>query len=60
VADVIGRQVSWSEAAAALARGFAEALNLDWCEAPLTPREQELAEQMRVEKYAAAAWNGRV
>src|SRR5258707_7568494 len=60
VADVIGRQVSWSEAAAALARGFAEALNLDWREAALTPREQELAEQMRVEKYATAEWNGRV
>ena len=59
-ADVTGRQVSWSEAAGALARGFAESLNLELFEAPLTPREQELAEQMRVEKYATEAWNGRV
>jgi lipoate-protein ligase A len=60
VAEVIGRDVTWSEAAAALAQGFAEALNLDLRESPLTPREQSLADQLRVEKYAAAAWNARV
>jgi lipoate-protein ligase A len=52
--------VTWDEAAAALAKGFAEALNLDWRPAPLTAREQALAEQMRLEKYATDGWNRRV
>ena len=60
VAEVIGRAVTWPAAAAALAQGFAEALNLDLLESPLTPREQARAEQLRVEKYATAAWNERV
>jgi len=60
VAEVMGREVPWDEAATALAQGFAEALNLDWRPAPLTPREQALAEQMRVEKYATYGWNKRV
>jgi lipoyl(octanoyl) transferase len=60
VAEVIGRDVSWDEAAQALAQGFAEALNLSWRPAPFTPREQALAEQMRVEKYATDGWNKRV
>ncbi len=60
VADVIGREVSWSAAAAALAQGFAKALNLTWQPASLAPAEAALAEQLRVEKYATDAWNARV
>jgi lipoate-protein ligase A len=60
VAEVIGREVTWNQAATALAQGFAEALTLDWRPAPLTPREQALAEQMRIEKYATDGWNKRV
>jgi lipoate-protein ligase A len=60
VAEVIGREATWDEAAAALAQGFAEALNLDLQPSALTPHEQALAEQMRVEKYGTAAWNLRV
>src|SRR5438105_11355253 len=44
LAEVIGREVTWDEAAAALAEGFAEALNLDWRRAPLSAHEQVLAE----------------
>ena len=60
VAQVIGREVSWQAAAEALAQGFAEALNLELQPAALSPHEAELAEQLRVEKYATAAWNRRV
>ena len=60
VAEVIGRDVSWVEAANALAQGFAEALNLAWQPEPLTPAEAALAEQMRADKYATEAWNARV
>jgi lipoyl(octanoyl) transferase len=60
VAEVIGREVTWDAAAAALAQGFGEALNLDWRPSALTPYEQALAEQMRVEKYATDKWNQRV
>ena len=60
VAEVIGRDVPWDEAANALAQGFAEALNLTLQAESLTPAETALAEQMRVDKYATEAWNGRV
>ncbi len=60
LASVIGRDVSWSEAAEALAQGLAEALNLSFWPGPLTRPEQELAEQLRQEKYEKDAWNGRV
>jgi lipoate-protein ligase A len=60
VAEVVGREVTWPQAAEALARGFAEALNLTWREAPLTAHEQELAERLRAEKYATEDWNRRV
>jgi lipoate-protein ligase A len=57
---VLGRVVPWGEAAAALAAGFAEALNLELAEAPLSAREEELAARLRAEKYGTAAWNCRV
>jgi lipoate-protein ligase A len=60
IADLMGHEVSWLEAADALAQGFAEALNLDLREGPLTPREQGLAETLRVEKYGTEGWNARV
>jgi lipoate-protein ligase A len=60
VAEVLQREVSWDEAAAALARGFAEALNLTLDESPLSSKELELAEKLREEKYAAQGWNYRV
>ena len=60
VAEVIGRDVSWDEAAAAVAQGFAAALNLVLQEGLLTPAEIALAEQLRAEKYATEAWNTRV
>ncbi len=60
VAEVLQREVSWDEAAAAMTRGFAEALNLTLDEGALTPAEIELAAKLREEKYASEGWNYRV
>jgi lipoate-protein ligase A len=60
VAEVIGREVSWEEAAAAMRAGFGEALKLEWQPAELSAHEAGLAEQLRAEKYGTAAWNRRV
>jgi lipoate-protein ligase A len=60
VLEVLGREMSWEAAAAAMARGFAEALNLQMEEGALSVRESESAVKLRGEKYAAASWNERV
>lgn len=60
VAEALARPVTWDEAAAAMQRGFAEALNLALSPAPLTPREAALAGQLQSEKYAADSWNSRL
>jgi lipoate-protein ligase A len=60
VAEALGRGVTWDDAAAALGRGFAAALNLELVETALTERENELAENLRLEKYATEAWNARL
>ena len=59
VLEVLEREVIWEDAARAMARGFAEALNLTLEESPLTPRESEMAAKLREEKYAGEAWNRR-
>jgi lipoate-protein ligase A len=58
-AEVLGRNVTWDEAAAALGRGFAEALNLDLVPGGLTETEQALTARLRAEKYATSPWNFR-
>ncbi len=60
VQAVLGRVVSWDEAAHALRQGFAEALYLEFVEAALAPEEQAAAEKLCAEKYAAREWNERV
>ena len=60
VYDVLGQEVSWEEAAAAMARGFMEALNLSLEERPPTSSESDLAAKLREEKYIGEAWNRRV
>jgi lipoate-protein ligase A len=60
VAAVLGRELRWQEAAAAMAQGFAQALNLTCAESPLTPRELSLAGQLRDQKYTTEKWNARV
>jgi lipoate-protein ligase A len=58
--EALGRVVPFEEAAQALARGFASALNLRLEAAGLTDYEQELAERLRRDQYAGDAWNRRV
>jgi lipoate-protein ligase A len=56
VDEVLGRPVSWDEAAGALAAGFAEALNLVLAPDALTAEELAEAQALRTEKYATAQW----
>jgi lipoate-protein ligase A len=51
---------TWDEAAQALAAGFAEALELELIEGRLSAEEQEQAEALRREKYAAEEWTLKV
>ncbi len=60
LAEASGREVSWEDATAAMARGFAEALDLTFSESSLSQAEREQAQKLREEKYAAERWNGRV
>ena len=60
VEEVLGVGVSWRQAAECLAQGFAEVLNIELYEAPLSGQEEALAAQLRAEKYATAAWNRRL
>ena len=60
MATACGREVSWEEAALALARGFSEALNLKLEMGALTPAEAELANRLQTEKYRSEAWSERV
>ncbi|MGH2521751.1 MAG: lipoate--protein ligase family protein [Anaerolineales bacterium] len=59
VVEVCRREVTWAEAAAAMARGFAEALGLSFSESGLSAWEQKQAAKLREEKYAAEGWNCR-
>lgn len=54
--EVLGRAVTWDEAAEALAEGFAEALNLALEPGTLTPEERAQGQVLRAEKYAADRW----
>lgn len=59
VADVLGKPVSWQAAAAAFIIGFQDALNLNFVEKPLTPQENDRAQQLIQEKYGRFDWTGR-
>lgn len=61
VAEVPVRSVvSWSQAARALAAGFASALTLQLVQSELTNGEVERAESLRREKYASDEWTLKV
>jgi lipoyl(octanoyl) transferase len=57
---VLGKPVSWNEAAQAFAWAFGEVLNLDLGEGGLTPEEQERARELVNTKYANQQWTERV
>jgi lipoate-protein ligase A len=58
--QALDREVSFDEAADALARGFASALNLRLEPGDLSPDERSLAERLRRERYANEIWNRRI
>jgi lipoate-protein ligase A len=58
--QALGREVSFDEAADALAQGFASILNLRLESGELTQDESSRAERLRREQYANDSWNRRV
>jgi lipoyl(octanoyl) transferase len=56
---VLGRVVSWSEAADAMTNGFASALQIDLIKAKLSEEEVELAQNLLHSKYDTTEWNDR-
>lgn len=58
--EVMGRFVSFATAAAALAQGFADALQVALVPGCLTGDERATAARLRRDRYAAANWTARV
>jgi lipoate-protein ligase A len=59
VQDVLGRDVSWDEAAQAWQRAFADVLDIRFSEAVLSRDEVDCAARLRADKYANDAWTRR-
>ncbi len=59
VSAVLGRPVSWQEAAEALAEGFREALGWDLMRGALTDAERARVEALLRKVYRTPAWNAR-
>lgn len=60
VEQVLGRPVEWSEAAEALAEGFASALGIELRHGDPSPTELSRADELAQTRYGAAAWTARV
>jgi lipoate-protein ligase A len=58
--QVLGRRVSFDEAAHALTQGFGQALNLRLEPGQLSDDERSLVERLRRDQYANERWNRRV
>jgi lipoate-protein ligase A len=58
--QVLGRRVSFDEAAHALTQGFAQALNLHLEPGQLSDYERSLMQSLRRDQYANERWNRRV
>ena len=60
VESSLARVVSWDEAAAAFAKGFAEALNIHFVDGELSAEEVAGSESWLAKKYANPEWTQRV
>jgi lipoate-protein ligase A len=60
LSEALGREVSWSEAARALAKGFAVGLPVRFIEVGLGETQRRRAETLAAEKYAHSAWTYRL
>jgi lipoate-protein ligase A len=54
--SILGRDVSFEEAAAAFARGFGETLGLEYERAEVLPEEERRARELAREKFSAREW----
>jgi lipoate-protein ligase A len=54
--QLLGRQVTWDQAAESIAAGFQEALGLQWTIAEPSDEEQTRALTLRSERFAADEW----
>ena len=55
--EVIGRHVSWDEAAAACASGFENALEIRLVDSGLSKEEETMAQDLLSSKYGTSEWN---
>jgi lipoate-protein ligase A len=58
--SALGREVSYDQAAEAMANGFIKTLNLDLVEGTLSSFERDRAAELRTKKYAATSWTQRI
>ncbi|MGB7538960.1 MAG: biotin/lipoate A/B protein ligase family protein [Anaerolineales bacterium] len=58
--DLLGRKVSWQEAADAVTRGFAETFEIDFRQEELTEKEKTRAGDLARGKYGTDEWTSRV
>ncbi|MBN1439019.1 MAG: lipoate--protein ligase family protein [Anaerolineales bacterium] len=58
--ELLGREVSWREAADAVARGFAETFEIEFQRGELSESEKTRADELANEKYGTAGWTNRV
>ncbi len=59
LADVMGRELEFSEVSDALEKGFETCLNIQFEIYQLSKEEEAYAEELRATKYASAEWTGR-
>ncbi|MBX3080468.1 MAG: lipoate--protein ligase family protein [Anaerolineae bacterium] len=58
--DALGRVVAWDEAADAIIRAFEEVFSVELVSAELTSEERQLANELRVTRYATDEWTQRL
>jgi lipoate-protein ligase A len=60
VGDVLGKTITWTQAAEAFCRGFSEVLNLKLVEGVTSPAEQTLAEELLQIQFANQIWTRQI
>jgi len=58
--ELLGREVSWQEAADAVTQGFADEFGIEFRRETLSEKEKTRADDLAREKYGSDAWTGRV
>ena len=60
LAELLGRDIAWQEAADAVARGFAETFDIEFVRQALSEEEKTRADELARGKYGTDAWTNRV